>query len=372
MRTHLFVSPGRAAFGEVILGLRLAHELHAAGDRVKFLAPQSHQLLLEKTPFAHGTIDPILGKLDVALPQVVQSTGCDSVVLLDLFVMLLALGTTRVDPAFLDHLGVPTAALDIWDLRRSDLHVDLCGDVLVLPPSTNTIVPHRLVPVPFARPDALGAYCALPEPPPSAVDRAAIRSQLGVPDGAPVVMLTTAQFQAGGISAVQRKLAHAVPAELVQQSLALDPDLHVLHVGPRAIASSDARYHHRPQVAPIEFADLMRASDLLLTPNHGATGISLALVLGIPALAVIQTRTPRFRVCPLGLYDFMSPILQGNPYASVIRTCEVDDVRAALRELLFDRETRSTYIASMRTYEEDVRRLPSGGTVLGSNTTAKP
>lgn len=365
MRTHLFVAPGRAAFGEVLLGLRLAYELHAAGDRVAFLAPRAHRVLLERTPFAHGEIDPIIGALHRGLPDVIRARGVDHVVLLDLLVMLLALGSHRIDPAFLDALPVPVTALDIWDLRASDLRFDLAGADHVLHAGARTLVPHRLVPVPFARPTTPGAYCALPSTTGTA-DRAGIRAQLGLADTARIVMLTTAQYQVRGLTAEQQQLASRVPAAIVDRCLAIDRDIHVLHVGPRALDHADARYLHHPQVAPADFERFMRGSDLLVTPNQAATGISLAITVGTPALAVIGDEPPRFRVCPLGLYEFMSPILQDNPYGSAIQAVTVDGVGEAVRELMFDPMARSAYIASMRTYEELVRGLPSGSVVLGS------
>ncbi len=363
-RTHLFVAPGNAAFGELLLGLRLARELHAAGDRVVFLAPRSHRMLLEHTPFDHGAIDPVLPMLDRALPGVIRDRACDSVVLLDLLSTLLVLEKHRIEPAFLDELGVTTHALDIWDLARSDLLFDMCDAQMTLRESARTLVPRRLVPVPFARPDAAGAYCALPEIT-TADDRTATRAELGLATGDRLVMFTTAQFQSRGLTAFQTRAVAEIPARILDACLAADPRVHVAHVGPRALAQDSARYHHLPQMVPARFEQVMRASDLLLTPNQAATGISLALALDVPALAVIGESTQyKFRVFPLGLHAFMAPALDHNAYTDAVPAIDVAALAGALHAEIFDDATRTERQRTRRAYVDAIRRLPTGRAVM--------
>lgn len=364
-RTHLFVVPGRAAFGEPLLALRIARELHAAGDRVVFLAPAAHRILLAGTPFAHGVIDPVQYLLDRALPDVIRRQHCDTVVLVDLLLVLVALG--RTDPSFLDHLPVPTYALDIWDLRRSPL-VD---DGLVISEAARTLVPARLVPVPFARPETDGAYCALPEID-TIDDRAATRSELGVRTHERLVMMTTAQFQTRGLTPQQKRAVATIPGEVVGACLGCDPRVRVVHVGPRALVEHE-RYLHQPQVAPQRFEQIMRASDLLVTANQAATGISTALALGVPPIAVIgETTEYRFRVFPLGFYGFMEPMLRDNPYTSVVPAIDVRGLRDSLHPWIFDDAVRSLQRQRMQDYVETVRRLPRASHVLRPDAPGKP
>jgi len=354
VRTHLFVAPGSAAFGEVLLGMRLARELEAAGDRVLFLAPAAHDIVL--SGFTHGHIDKIVGVLDRALPDVIRDRNCDTVVLLDLLVTLLALGNHRIDPSFLDHLPVPTFALDIWDLRASDLRFDMCDVELVLPEAARTIVPRRLVPVPFARPDVPGAYCALPATTPiDAATRARVRG-----DVEHLIVLTTARFQARGLTPAQRRSVESVLPAIAQACHDADPRAQLLHVGAEPIEGAGPRYRFVGQLAPEAFAETLGAADLLITPNQAATGISTAMTLGVPSLAVIG---PTFRVFPLGLRHFMASIVENNPYVDAITTCEVDGLVTQIRSLLFE-QAREAALANMRSYLEVVRSLPSGKTLL--------
>lgn len=354
MRTHLFVAPGSAAFGEVLLGMRLARELQAAGDRVLFLAPAAHDIVL--SAFPHGHIDKILGALDRALPDVIRDRGCDTVVLLDLLVTLLATRSHRIDPSFLDRLPVPTFALDIWDLRASDLRFDMCDAELVLPELAKTIVPRRLVPVPFARPDTRGAYCALPETkPPSADARARVRGDIEK-----LVVLTTARFQARGLTPAQRRAVETVLPAIAKACHDADPRIHLLHIGAQAIDGAGPRYRFAGQLAPDVFEETLGAADLLITPNQAATGISTAMMLGVPALCVIG---PDFRVFPLGLRHFMDHIVQNNPYVDATTTTEISDLVPQIRSLLFE-PAREAALVNMRSYLELVRGLPSGIRVM--------
>lgn len=366
MRTHLFVSPGSAAFGELLLGLRLAYELHAAGDRVMFLAPRTHRLVLENTPFGHGTIDPILGTLDRAVPDIIRQRGCDSVVFLDLMSTIFMLEKHRTDPAFLDHLPVATHALDIWDLSRSDLVFDMCESKMTLRESARTLVPARLVPVPFARSDARGAFCCLP-PLSDRDEKGEIRAQLGLAADDRLVMFTTAQFQAHGATPWQTRAVGTIPKQIVTTCLDRDPRVHVAHVGPRAVVGELARYHHLPSMAPPHFEQLMRASDLLLTANQPSSGISVALAAGIPAIAAIGESTEyKFRIFPLGMYSFLEPALRNNAYTTAVPAVDVAALGDVLHAEIFDDAHRARRLVEMRAYVADVRRLPSGRDVLES------
>ncbi len=164
-RTHLFVA-AQTAFGEAVLGLRIAHELHARGDRVAVLAGDSLSVLLEGTPFRallvssgehrRGLTKIILGAIADVRP--------DSVVLLDATLVYWLLKAQGADATFLRDVRVPVIGLDVWNTREAGLTWDLCGTTWEHS-CYSLDVKHRLVPVPFAKPVGLpGLYNALPAP----------------------------------------------------------------------------------------------------------------------------------------------------------------------------------------------------------------
>ncbi len=371
-RTHLFVVPGSAALGEILLGRRLARELVGAGDRVLFLRPAALAVALAGEGFAEGSIDPILAVLDRALPDVIRDRGADTVILCDLLTTLLSCGQHRIDPRFLDGLPVPVVALDIWDLANGSLTFDMGDAVLELPLLSRTVVARRLVPVPFARPGTKGAYCALPaiSAPPEA-ERARTRAAHGFSGNNRLVALTTARFQKRGLTPFQRRATALVGPHLARLCTAIDPRVEVIHVGPEPLIGVGPRVHHRPTLPPVEFERLLAACDLLVTPNQAATSISTALALGVPALAAVSggVDVPAellpafpFRILPLGLHGFMAPLLEENPYTHAVPALDLfagDALAAAIHGILFEAGERSAFLARQEAYVFEIKRLPS-------------
>src|SRR6202044_2071053 len=82
-RTHLFVA-AETAFGEAVLGLRIAHELSLRGDHVAVLAGERLAVLTPGTPF-RSTLVPHGGhqRFDERIAKTATEVRADSIVLLD-------------------------------------------------------------------------------------------------------------------------------------------------------------------------------------------------------------------------------------------------------------------------------------------------
>ena len=293
-RTHVFLAPGRAAFGEVQLGVALARALHEHGDRVLFLAPSNSAPLLSGQPFRWGSIDYVWGRIGAALLDVIAQEHVDDVVLVDACTTYLALASTDASPAVLDHLPVPLYALDLWNIIESGLKWDTCAGPWPIPDNAAKLV-RRLIPVPFVRPrGATGLYCALPAPPvdPARARREA-RAELGIADGTRLLLTTTARFQTleVAITEYNRHLVVAVADHFVDLLGRLGPDLVIAHVGPLPFprAHQLPGYRFLGQVAPARFDALLAAADLLVTINHAATTIVRALRYELP-IVVLHNR----------------------------------------------------------------------------------
>jgi Family of unknown function (DUF6365) len=401
---HAFLAATAGAVGELNLARTVARELCERGDEAVFLAPQAVSFLFEGSRIEHQPVDGMLPLLAHQLPRALQRGRADSLVLVDVTSVYLTLETVWASEAdFLARLPLPVVALDVWDLPRTDLRWDFGTDALPIPPGTLDIR-RRLVPVPFARPgDDRFRFNALPEvEAPSAEERAGMRRELGLSADDRLVLLLSSRWQSPEMQHWKhhQRLARHLPALALEALAALDPRVHVAHVGPQAFAGGEtlgARYHWIPQLRPERFHALMGAADVLLTFNTSATSTLSALALGLPVVLAINSHAGRtvdevvahlggapapvrrwleqvvplypFRVWPLGLYGLLSPVLEGNPFTAAVRTVEVldwDALTGACRELLFDPSAREEASRRQSAYCEQVRALPSGAEVLRS------
>jgi hypothetical protein len=290
----------------------------------------------------------------------------------------------------------------VWDLPETDLRWDFGTDALPISPRALE-VRRRLVPVPFARPRSDGVhYNALPqaEAPPSEA-RGALRRELGVGDADRLVLLLSSRWQTPELQHWKhhQRLARHLPGLALEALAALGPRVRVAHVGPQAFAGAEAlgeRYRWIDQLPPERFQALMGSADLLLTFNTSATSTLSALVLGLPVVLAVNSRTGRtvddvaaslpappaepvrrwleqmvplhpFRVWPLGLHGLLTPVLAGNPFTEALRTVEVldwDALIGACRDALFAAPLREQLLERQAAYCESVRGLPGAAELL--------
>lgn len=395
MPAHLFLIANASGFGEISVGLRLAHELAARGERVEFLAPRDAATLLAATPFRHRPLDEWFWELDRRLPALARQEGFTSVVLVDVTSVLFALQSLCVDTAFLERLEGPVVALDFWDLRRAGREWDLGSEAWPLPPEALRFT-RRLVPAPLAAPDAAGVFDALPRigAPPDARERE--RAALGLDGGERLLLFTSSRFQLPELQVRKPglRMARLLPELAARQLAALGPAVHVAHVGPAPFASWEEwgdRYHWLGQVDTARFQALLRAADLMVSFNTTGATTMAAVAAGLPVVAGMNSRALKsadeaqtalgrppspwlqewliaaaplypFHVWGLGLYHFVEPVLRGNPYLRTFRTVEVleeDALLEACRALLEDEGERTRMREEQDAYARAVRRLPS-------------
>jgi len=369
---HLFLTVHECAFGEVLLARRIAEELALGGDEVWYLAPRALAPALRGAAVRFGTIDHARGLTDRVLSAIVADSGADSVFLVDAMSTFSALASMGQDCGRLVALPAPVLALDVWDLATSGLVIDFTDGWFEL--DARVLGVPRLVPVPFARPTAAGAYRSLRAPTVDPAARARGRARLGLAAGDAMVLFPTATWQhVEAVKPQTQPSARAVPALLAAYVKAAGARL--VHVGPWRLPGIEVlgdAYHHLPQLPPAEFADLMAAADLLLSLNASATSIGGALAARVPVLLLHHESPPArvgapslapFRAWPYGLSRLLAGVLANNPFAGVVASAELLDepaVLGALESLL--RDPRAIAEARQRTdgYLAEVATLPSG------------
>lgn len=401
-QTHLFVAPQSAPFGETLLGMRVAQELHDRGHRIVVFAHESLEILVKGRPFRFVPVPKDVGAIDKAIASLAAELDAASVVLLDATGVYMLLKREGTDATFLRTLNRRVIGLDVWNLRSTGLEWDLVG--APWQHSRYSLdVTKRLIPVPFARPSgAKGLYNALPaaatvEP----EERAAMRADFGLRDGDRLVLFPSARWQhpASQASETGQRLALLFPKLIGKWLARLGPRVHVVHVSPMRYPFDEPLgdwYTWVPQRSPPRFAKVLAASDLLLSFNFSATTIVSAVAAGVPVVLGINSYAgatadsiaqklrepptpelrawldevaplPAFRVWPLGLFRFLAPLARDNPYTSAIEIVETLDESAflgAMEKLLFDEAARAAMRARQAAYCDEVAKLPKAADLV--------
>ena len=373
---YLFLALAGASYGESTLARRIAIELHARGDEIVVLSSSTLAPLWKQAPVRFGAIDKLREEIEPAVAGVIAKQRIDVLVLVDLTATIVAARLSGVDPAFVHRVGARVIALDIWDLPATNRKWDVGGDVLDL---SGVDVPARLVPCPFASPATSGAYNALPAVAPAPA-----------PGARRYILITTAIWQTlAWHGAAHAGILETVPRLAIAELAALGVD--VVHVGPKPWPGSDVlgnRYSWHERVPPDDMLALVAGAQLLVTLNLAATTIVTALACGVPVVVGVSSFAAAtadalpaalppevraklapvypFVVWPLGLHDFMQPVLDGNPFCDAVRTAEVlvpGALAAACRDLLADPEPARARIAA---YLETVRALPDAVTAISN------
>ncbi len=392
-RTHLFVAPQSAPFGETVIGMRIAEDLHARGDEIVVFAHESLAILVHGKPFRFVPV-PKGARIDEAIASLAREVNAASIVLLDATGVYMMLKREGTDATFLRTVNRRVIGLDVWNLRRTGLEWDLVGSSLQHS-RYSLDVNQRLIPVPFAPPTgSKGLYNALPRSCGlDAAEREEIRADFGAREGDRIVFFTSARWQDPASQAHEagRRLALLFP-DLIAQALAkLGPRVHVVHVGPARFAFDDAlgdRYTWLPQRSPQRFAKTLASADMLLSFNFSATTIASAIVEGVPVVLGVsshagksadqiasQLDTPRFasiswfeRLAAPGLFrSFLTPLARNNPYTGAVDMVEVLDESSfidAMRRALFDEEARAALIERQVKYRAEVESLPTAADLV--------
>lgn len=402
-RQHLFLAPDENSWGEIILGMRIARQLQAAGDYIVFVAHRASARLFEGAEFDveflnHGPDS----RLTDILGRRVQGQDVSSVVLCDFNTTSVYLEEQGLSPEILLCLDIPVIAVDTWDFSRTGHTMDMQRGKKR---EINTWVDrldHRLLPVPIIQPNPIkGAYANLPrsvraEP----STRHAFRNSLGLARSDRVILLTTASWQDAEKGTDEAKrLAEAVPRLLAHYVSLLGSAVHLVHIAPTEYPLREYlgdRYHWIQPLGSKAFSDVLGSVDLLVSSNISATTITKAIVSHLPVVVLTNTisgaeasgvvssldASPTrfvsrwieevvplrpFVVWPIGGHKFLAPLLLDNSYCSAFELLELLD-QAAIKEtcyqLLFSREAKDELRHRQDKYMTSVRALPSGAEAI--------
>ena len=405
-RNFLILALSSKAWGETHFALHMAAEMEKRGDGAFLIIRPHSEPLLKNSPMAYAVVDhsgPPLGPpLGPAVEHCLARHDPSAIILADYFCCAQFLKIAGCAPSFLLEGKVPLVALDTWDSARSGFRKDYFCQAPYDVPDWIRKIRHRLLPVPFIAPKSGRGLCSFlaEESLREAPLRGHFREKAGLGKEDRIVLFCTAQWQ----YPVQgdpdgERLSESVPHLLAHYLERLGKKVHLVHVGPVPLPRFRVlgdRYHWLGQVAPRPFMGVMRDADLVLSLNAAATTNMTAFSEHIPvvllhnsvaaealdaALSSVGSGTTGFlrqwirralplygfHVWPLGLHDFMNPVLTGNPYVQALAWLELleeEAVLTALSALLFRKNARDEQVARQDRYADLVRKLPSPMAVI--------
>ncbi|MBL8175732.1 MAG: hypothetical protein JNK48_13745 [Bryobacterales bacterium] len=400
----LFLALSSAGYGETIIGLSLARSLRDQGHKAHFIIDCISSGLFSGGEFPHTVLEPQMGPMiTLVMDSVIAEFKPEVIVLADYFTYCGVFSKRyKVDPWFIEQYGIPIVPVDIWEWHESEFAIDVFLNKK-MPVSRKILdMGTALRPVPLCRlssrrqdvfPFSLQAGAA----PVSSRTREHLRTALGVPKHAKLVMLASAKWQMPTLSDDNgNRLAEAVPALLAHYLELLPDSVHFVNVGERPAALSQLpqdRLHLIPSCAQTRFNVLLGSVDLFVTLNLGATTLTRAVMTGVQGLVIENSiagvgpedlqridgtlrlddfarewlaRTMPvypFRMWPLGFHDFLQPMLTDNPYLDTFARTQLLDgegIRTMMERMLFDRGTIDRYKDSQQRYAGLVSALDDG------------
>ncbi len=399
-RTHLFVAPQSAPFGETVLGMRVADDLHARGDAIVVFAHESLEILVKGRPFRFVPV-PRGARIEESIATLAAEVRADSHRsprrhgrVHDAQARghrrdVLASGeptrhrARRVEPAphgaRMGPLRIDVAALALLARRESSPD----------PRTVRTARPARRASTTRCR--------ARPNWTPKSVKRCARTSAR-----AKAIASCSSRPRAGKSRTAKRTRADAASRSSFRSSSARAPRglgaraFTSCTSGPTRLPFDDAlgdRYTWLPQRSPARFAKTLAAADLLLSFNFSATTIASAIASGhsrrarrelargkrtdeiaskLPSPRRQRLRAwldeaaplPRFACGRSVSSRFLAPLARDNPYTTAIEMVEVLEETAfvsrdgspALR-----RRRRAPRSANVRPLPRRGRRAPQSG-----------
>jgi|GEM_PF-3026593 len=403
----LFLSALRKTLHETTIGVELARQLSSAGVRSHFVVDGYNVAQLAAVGIPHTVVDPEMGEtVRSVVGDAVRAFRPDMIVLADYLAHWMTFRVTYdVDPWFIDDLGVPVTAIDLYELANTNREVEILGRTMQVDDRI-LHMPFVMHPVPACRPTSRAGGPGRPyragrgAPPLSLARRHDVRRTLGVDDHQRLLMVPTLPWQdlmrrhAGPAT---RELATRLPRLVSHYLRRLPHDVHLLLTGPALDGMTGLpadRVHRRPEYSAAEYDQLLAAADAvwsfhvpsfaleravhadvpgLLTINHfDVTGpddlAALSGHLGGPSATVARWfedypgAVPAFHMWPLRWNALLAPLLADNPFTDTIAHAEIFDEESVvtnLHAILYDLTTRRHLAEARARYRDQVDALPT-------------
>lgn len=382
MATHAIFAL-TAGTDELSLALRTGADLVRKGHDVWLYGrpATSEQALVEGIPFHEVDAEDIAGNIEAIAEE------SDSVLVVDFLATFSLLSMTKGATDRVRKLG-KVIVIDPWNIGEGDRVLDTPFASRTLAKET-LLTSKRLVPS-FSGSKSKSAFRVFPKKPEGddAARRASARRALGVEKDERVLLLTTGalQIDAAHENAKVKQLVRHVPRLLVERVAMLE-GVRLLHVGPAPVDGTEPlgdRYTWMVPPSTKHLHNRFAAADAVLCLDVVASSIAWAGAWKIPAMVAVNgfdvktpgkldapfeltkgtrawladsTPLPRFRLCPLGLWQTLEPTTADLPYVPLEILDETGFLEVG-RALLFDEAERDRAVRDSASCISDAAALP--------------
>jgi hypothetical protein len=359
-RNVVFISAGSFAFGECVLALNFARGLSPSRYRACFIvSPVNEPLFGNRDEFDVLTLFREAPGLNAILvSDFLERFPPDLFVLCDFLTFEHAAGEHGIGIDYLRGFGKPILSLDSYEWESGDFVLDFLAGIRKPVSRLLQDLDGGLRPCPLNKPRGLEARSACYSffrqlKAPDLVSRREVREQLGVPAGhllfvsavAPWESLATRQIPPG-------PFRQEVPQRIERYVSLLGMPVSWFRIGASAGRTTETRghvaMHDLPGLPAGEFDELLFAADLLISTNIASTTLAKRSGYNRPALFLYNSVSAEipfpirpYRMFPMGWYDFLGPVVRGNPYLDTFHSAEVlDEERAvtAMRKAIAEDE----------------------------------
>jgi hypothetical protein len=383
MATHAIFAL-TAGTDELTLALKAGADLAAKGHDVWLHGrPETADAAaVEGIPFHAVDAEDVAGCIEAIAEE------NDSVLVVDFLTTFSLLSSAKGALERVQKLG-KVVVLDPWNIGEGDRVLDTPFAKRTLGKET-LLTKKRLVPS-LVRTTSANAFRAYPEKPEGdpAARRAGARRALGVREKERVLLLSTSSLQVESVhdDSKIRQLARRT-TRLVVERVAKIENARLLHVGPAPLGWTEPlgdRYTWMVPPGTKHLHNRFAAADAALVLDVTSSAIAWAATWGIPVMALVNgfdvktatakfeasflltegtrawlaesTPLPKFRICPLGLWQTLEPASEPPyfPLELLDETSFLDTCRA----LLFDEAERARALRDSASCMSDTASLPS-------------
>lgn len=203
----------------------------------------------------------------------------------------------------------------------------------------------------------------------SLVDKIALRSEeekkhakssLGLPMNKKVILTTKALWQTTYKKYPKAKQFVETSEAIFRNLLAeLAKDYYVVVIGAEEKMGDGIQFLH--SLPPNVFESYINSADLFLSRNIISTSFAKVILRGIEGVVLVNSHDNEGYKCkmyPVGWYDYIAPIENGNSYFQCFEQYEMFDADASLLKIQDALETKANH-ESLLDYHEQLKRLNS-------------